>query len=185
MRTELRAIQQRVGITFIYITHDQGEALTMSDRIAVVSAGRLLQVGTPTEIYERPVNRFVTSFIGESNILSAEVAAVDGESTRLTFNGAELSAPTRNGVEPGRAVSLIIRPEHLLLGVEAERPGLNMMRGRIRKETYQGALIRYELEVGEATLVAESQNLPDRPIYPENTEIAVGWHPASSAILEE
>ncbi len=185
MKYWIKDLQHQLGITTIYVTHDQSEALTMSDRIAVVSAGRLLQVGSPTEIYERPIDRFVSSFIGESNILSTRVAEVEGDFVKLAFNGTELSAPARGALEPGRSVSLVVRPEHLLLGDEAERPGLNTLRGRVLKETYQGALIRYELKVGDARLVAESQNLPGRPVYPENSEIAVGWHPVSSAVLDE
>src|SRR3546814_1405131 len=83
MRTELRAIQQRVGITFIYITHDQGEALTMSDRIAVMSQGVIQQVGTGTEVYENSKTAFVASFVGENNPFTGKVVAAARKSTRL------------------------------------------------------------------------------------------------------
>ncbi len=117
MRAELRAIQKRTNVTFIYITHDQGEALAMSDKVAVMSHGKLQQVASPREIYDNPANGFVASFVGENNILSGSVAnAADGRADFVTENGT-----FRARLGPGAATSskLYIRPEHVRLDAAA------------------------------------------------------------------
>jgi putative spermidine/putrescine transport system ATP-binding protein len=140
MQIELKAIQERVGLTFIYVTHDQEEALTMSDRLAVMNAGRIEQVGTPADVYERPETAFVAGFVGVSNTLSGEAARqVTGSDATIT-----------------------VRPEKIrMIGVE-ERPGPNesTLTGRVRDVVYVGALTRYivDLDVG-GELVAIRQNL--------------------------
>ncbi|HEY6632584.1 MAG TPA: ABC transporter ATP-binding protein [Rhizobiaceae bacterium] len=117
MRAELRAIQKRTGVTFVYITHDQGEALAMSDRVGVMSQGRLQQVADPREIYNSPVNGFVASFVGEMNILKGEVEQVaDGFASFATPHGA-FRARLADGAR-GTPVKLYIRPEHMVLATE-------------------------------------------------------------------
>jgi len=185
MKYWIKDLQRQLRITTIYVTHDQGEALTMSDRIAVMKAGRVEQVGSPREIYERPQTRFVTDFIGQSNILPARVLAVGQRQARLALDGFEVRAPARAEIGPGQHVSLVIRPEHVLMGAEAERQDLNRVRARVSKETYQGSLIRYELAVGQYALIAESQNTLQQEVFPLGAEVTVGWHPDSSAILVE
>ena len=140
MQIELKAIQQQVGITFIYVTHDQEEALTMSDRLAVFNAGRIVQLGTPAEVYERPATRFVAGFVGTSNLLS-------GEGARSII---------------GREGTFTIRPEKIRLA-EAEAlvgPGQSAALGRIQDVVYLGPETRYivELDAG-ARLVVTQQNL--------------------------
>jgi spermidine/putrescine transport system ATP-binding protein len=113
MQMELKALQHRVGITFLVVTHDQEEALVMSDRIAVMQGGRLQQVGPPGEIYDRPANRFVASFVGNSNLLPARVVACEGG--RATFDaesGLRLHAAA-TGLAPGDRVDVLLRPEQL------------------------------------------------------------------------
>ncbi len=112
MQIELKRLQSETGITFVFVTHDQEEALTMSDRIGVMSAGKLQQVGRPREIYTRPVNRFVASFIGETNFLQA---ARDGDSLRLT-GGYKVDLPAGCTVAQGAAVTVTIRPEQVRVG---------------------------------------------------------------------
>jgi spermidine/putrescine transport system ATP-binding protein len=113
MRNELRGIQKRVGITFIYITHDQGEALTMSDRIAVMSNGKILQVGNPREIYDRPAERFVANFIGETNFLSGHVESRANGMARVKLSsGPTISAALPEGFIPTGEVNVVVRPEH-------------------------------------------------------------------------
>ena len=124
MRLELKQLQQETGITFVFVTHDQEEALTMSDRIAVMSAGEIRQVGTPFEIYEAPVDRFVADFIGESNILEATVDRVEDDTCRCRLvNGVEI--PCRFQAQPraGAALHVLIRPERLSLRPEGAGPG--------------------------------------------------------------
>ena len=119
MRMELKQLQQETGITFVFVTHDQEEALTMSDRIAVMSAGEIRQVGTPFEIYEAPVDRFVADFIGESNVLEATVVHVqDGTCRCRLVNGAEIACRFQTPPEPGAVLHVLIRPERLTLRLE-------------------------------------------------------------------
>jgi len=140
MQVELKAIQQRVGITFIFVTHDQEEALTMSDRIAVFNQGRIEQVGTPAEIYEHPATSFVASFVGVSNILSGEIAK------RIT------------GLED----KFSIRPEKIHLTVAGEKIESDMFAadGKVRDVVYLGLYTRYLVELdGGGDLVVVEQNL--------------------------
>jgi ABC-type Fe3+/spermidine/putrescine transport system ATPase subunit len=155
----------------------------MSDRIAVMRAGMVEQVGTPREVYEQPRTHFVTDFIGESNILPVQVIDVDQEYARLKLDGYSIAAPRRDQVSPGQQLSLVIRPEHILMGADAERQELNQLKGRVTKELYHGSLIRYELQVGEHSLVAESQNTLEQQVFPLGAEVSVAWHPSSCSML--
>ena len=114
MQIELKRLQHETGITFIFVTHDQEEALTMSDRIAVMSTGKILQVGTPREIYDQPADRFVADFIGETNFLEAEVVAADPAIGRQCgcASGAIVRGRVPGGLGPGGKVTVAVRPEH-------------------------------------------------------------------------
>jgi spermidine/putrescine transport system ATP-binding protein len=164
MQLELVRIQREVGITFIYVTHDQEEALIMSDRIAVMNAGHVEQIGGPEEIYERPATRFVAGFIGTSNIIDAVVASVDGDHLRLaTPPGDSLLVRTAAGarVATGDSVCLTVRPEKLTLAAvnTAAPPGFCALTGRVEDVVYQGVSTQYVVRTREgATLVAFRQN---------------------------
>jgi putative spermidine/putrescine transport system ATP-binding protein len=185
MKFWIRDLHAHLRITAIYVTHDQGEALTMSDRIAVMRGGMVEQVGTPREVYEQPRTHFVTNFIGESNILPVRVIAVDQQYARLKLDGFSIAAPRRDQVSPGQQLSLVIRPEHILMGADAERRELNQLKGHVTKQLYHGSLIRYELRIGEHSLVAESQNTLEQQVFPLGAEVSVAWHPASCSVLLE
>lgn len=121
MRLELKQIQQETGITFVFVTHDQEEALTMSDRIAVMSAGRVQQIGTPKEIYEEPANSFVADFIGETNLIDVEVASVaSGQVTCRLPGGQLIPGPANSSAQKGQRGKLSIRPERLHLTINGE-----------------------------------------------------------------
>ena len=142
MRSELREIQRAVGITTIFVTHDQAEALGLSDRIAVMHAGRIEQLGSPREIYERPATRFVADFIGASTVLRGHAAAVD----RVTLAGGEtLRVLGLSGLRAGDAIDLAIRPERIRL---AGGPGENVMDGRVTGVVYQGVQTELTVEIG-------------------------------------
>jgi spermidine/putrescine ABC transporter ATP-binding subunit len=183
MKDWIRDLHAQLRITTMYVTHDQGEALTLSDRMAVMRDGMVEQVGAPREVYEQPRTRFVTDFIGESNILPARVIDVDQQYARLQLDGYSIAAPRRDQVSPGQQLSLVIRPEHILMGADAERLDLNQMKGRVVKQIYQGSLIRYELQIGEHSFVAEAQNTLERQDFPPGAEVSVAWHPASCSML--
>ena len=142
MRCELREIQRAVGITTIFVTHDQAEALGLSDRIAVMHAGRVEQLGSPREIYERPATRFVAEFIGASTVLRGHGAAAD----RVTLPGGEtLRVLGLSGIRAGEAIELAIRPERIRL---AGGEGENVMDGRVIGVVYQGLQTEFTVEVG-------------------------------------
>ncbi len=156
MRTELREIQRSVGITTIFVTHDQGEALGLSDRIAVMHAGRIEQLGTPREIYERPATRFVADFIGASTVLRGRAAGVD----RLALpGGGFLRIETVSAFRAGEEIELAIRPERIRL---AGGTGENVVEGRITGVVYQGVQTEVTAEIpgGQRLLVFVAEPAP-------------------------
>jgi len=155
MRAELRDIQRTVGITTVFVTHDQHEALGLSDRVAVMSAGRVEQLGSPREVYERPATRFVADFIGASSVL--EGRALDGETVELA-GGVRLRVVLREGPAPGRAVRLLVRPERVELG----GVGANALVARVASVMYLGdhCEVRLELAGGHRLLATLRGNVP-------------------------
>jgi len=140
MQLELKYLQNELGISFVFVTHDQEEALTMSDRVVVLDDGRIQQIGTPTEVYHRPANVFVAQFIGESNIFEARVAAVDGDEARFeTAEGLSLIGRS-DGVSPGEEISILLRPENFeLLSDDRELgPDRAAMEVRLVQEVFLG-----------------------------------------------
>ena len=156
MRTELREIQRSVGITTIFVTHDQGEALGLSDRIAVMHAGRIEQLGTPREIYERPATRFVADFIGASTVLRGRAAGAD----RLALpGGGMLRIETGAAFQAEEEIELAIRPERIRLAAGAEE---NVVEGRITGVVYQGVQTEVTAEIpgGQRLLVFVAEPAP-------------------------
>lgn len=140
MQIELKILQEQVGITFIYVTHDQEEALTMSDRITVMNRGKALQTGTPVEIYERPTSRFVADFIGQTNLFSGQVVALDEHTARVRVSrlATEITGIPTPGISPGQQVSVSIRPEKVRLS-EAPAFDFNSFQGRVVHTSYIGS----------------------------------------------
>jgi spermidine/putrescine transport system ATP-binding protein len=181
MQVELKRIQREVGITFVYVTHDQEEALAMSDRIAVMSDGEIEQLGEPEEVYERPAKAFVAGFIGISNLLPARV---ENGGVRLS-TGALVPAPVPDGVPEGADVQLSVRPEKLL--VEELEDGMATVEGTIAERVYMGTATQLIVELGpDARLVALEQNTArarsdDR--WELGDRVRVGWHPEHGQVL--
>jgi ABC-type Fe3+/spermidine/putrescine transport system ATPase subunit len=140
MRLELRELNRRLGITFVLVTHDQEEALVMSDRVAVMSAGRIMQIGSPVEIYRHPRTAFVAEFIGEANIYRGRVAAVlDGIATVAQLDGRTWRAPVGSAVAAGDELQVAVRPEwHELVAGDSNGPDTNALPGRIREINFLG-----------------------------------------------
>ncbi len=157
MQIELKRLQLETGITFIFVTHDQEEALTMSDRIAVMSKGKILQVGSPTEIYERPSDRFVADFIGETNFTQADVLGRDGDQGRLRLcSGVEITLPLPATTQSGGKVTLAIRPERVEL---APADGDCLFTGTIKNIVYFGTDTTFHLEIqGGGEMTVRMQN---------------------------
>lgn len=194
MQFELKQLQQQLGITFIYVTHDQEEALTMADRIGVMSEGRVLQVGRADEIYERPTSRFVADFIGETNFLPGLLDGKEDGLGRLTLpGGAVLTGVLRDPhLSLGEEAILAVRPEKLELEpVEADvngaqEPGVTTLRGRVTGVHYLGTDARYLLELpGGSKLVARIQNQQHgyTGMLSTGTEVWLRWRTEYGSIL--
>lgn len=159
MQLELKALQQQLGITFVYVTHDQEEALTMSDRIAVMSFGRVMQLGPSVEIYERPANRFVADFIGESNFLEGSVKAIRGDQAIVEVPAwsCELTGLTTSRVGIGDSVTVSVRPEKIRLSEAAEQSP-NCVEGVVVNSTYIGSDTKVFVEVRGKKIKVWEQN---------------------------
>ncbi|MGQ0571367.1 MAG: ABC transporter ATP-binding protein [Armatimonadota bacterium] len=180
MQAELKAIQHQVGTTFVYVTHDQGEALAMSDRIAVMRDGHIEQIGTSEEIYSRPRTRFVATFIGEANVIDGVVEGYNGGSCRVAVGPLKMVGEPMDPPPPGTRVSLVVRPEHVKVGRLAE--GLpNHWQGRIREITFMGPTVRYRIAIGAVVVTAEVHN-DEIEGSGVDAQTAVGWQ-ADRAIL--
>ena len=168
VREEIRELQQKLGITAVYVTHDQAEALAISDRVIVMRNAAIAQDGTPRELYEAPADRFVADFIGDANIVEARIAAVEGEAAEVRLGHATLRLPHR-GLQPGAAL-VAIRPASIQLSA-APAPG--RVAGRVLKASYLGSHVEYELgtEVGELFAVDPDAT---RLLAPE-TEVGIGF----------
>lgn len=181
MQIELKRIQRDVGISFVYVTHDQGEALTMSDRVAVMNRGRIEQVGAPEEVYERPRTRFVAGFIGTANLLPCTVtAAAEGVVARL-WEGTRVPVVTPPGGEVVGEALLVLRPERLRITTGPEPATPTRLRGRLVEAIYQGAQVRYQVRVGEQTLTVVAPVTGERPRLGE--DVWVAWAASDGVLL--
>ncbi|MFO1176506.1 MAG: ABC transporter ATP-binding protein [Paracoccaceae bacterium] len=181
MRDELRTLQRQTGITFVFVTHDQEEALDMSDRICVLGDGMIQQIGTPDEIYEDPVNRFVADFIGETNFLAVEVASVAGDkATVRTPMGFEVTTFQRQA-QAGRPATLSLRPEKI--GIEEQATG-QVMEGRITNKNYMGGYTHYTVDVAGTELRISKRNAVSRdPTLDVGRQVRIGFRPDSARVL--
>jgi spermidine/putrescine transport system ATP-binding protein len=182
MQVELKALQHRVGTTFIYVTHDQGEALTMSDRIAVMNAGRVEQVASSREIYARPQTRFVAGFIGEANFLEGRVARVAPDGVLVDIGPLRVWASGEGTVPADAAVTISVRPEHVKLGA-AVGSTPNRWEARVQDVTFMGSVVRAKVALGDGvSLVAELQSDAAAGLTP-GAAVAAGWAPEHSVVL--
>ncbi len=183
MQIELKRMQRETGITFVFVTHDQEEALTMSDRIAVLSNGALQQVGTPHEIYNHPASRFVADFIGETNLLTGKVLRHDGDSVCVALpGGAQIKARSRHVLPAGAEVTLAVRPENCALaGPEAP------LQGRVREVVYFGTDTHFHLDLATGTpLVVRRQNAAGAgPAPQEGDTVGVTLAPGGTSVLRD
>jgi spermidine/putrescine transport system ATP-binding protein len=180
MQTELKRLQRETGITFVFVTHDQGEALTLSDRMAVMSGGRIAQVGTPQEIYERPASRFVADFIGEANLLEAE--RIGDARVRLPC-GAHLAVAAAGEAGGSKTVTLVIRPERIALAAPG---GEAALQGTVEQVVYLGTDTTYHVRLdGGAALRVRAQNrIGAAPLAQPGEIVAVDVPAAAVHVLE-
>ncbi|MEZ5168781.1 MAG: ABC transporter ATP-binding protein [Acidimicrobiales bacterium] len=182
MQRELKALQREVGITFIFVTHDQEEALTMSDRIGVMSDGVLLQVGTPDEIYENPTSRFVADFIGQTNLLDG---TVESEGTICLANGSRIDAPTGT-IPVGSAVGVSLRPERVVIHPRGSGPeGTTTIDGTVDQITYLGNALIHTVAVDWMRLEVRSQNRAGVPNPEVGDAVTVAWRPDAISVVKD
>jgi ABC-type Fe3+/spermidine/putrescine transport system ATPase subunit len=207
MQVEIKEIQQRLGMTVIYVTHDQEEAMGMSDRMAIMNHGRIDQVGKPGVVYEQPVNPFVGRFLGEANLIEGTVTSAHGDRVRLVLSGGEaLHAPRGNGYDSGPCL-LFIRPERvdimpggimpggimpggimaggIMAGGQAEAdPRFNVLTGRVRRCSFLGNILRYAVDVdGISPVTIDLQNAVGVSPLDRGTAVTLRWPVADSLIL--
>ena len=185
LRAEIRDIQQRLGMTAVFVTHDQAEALTMSDRVAVMQAGRLEQVGTPTEIYERPATPFVAGFIGRTNKVAATVEAASSSGSTLVAGGLRFTAP--RVLPRGTRVTAMIRPHRMRVSkVPASAASdSNDVSATVRRVVFAGETIQYELDAAGTVLLVESQTVSHAGSSPAPGDaVHVAWSPADTLVFE-
>ncbi|HLI22938.1 MAG TPA: ABC transporter ATP-binding protein [Stellaceae bacterium] len=188
-RFEIVRIQQRVGITFMLVTHDQEEAMSMASRIAVMERGKIAQVGPPADVYERPANRFVAGFLGAINLFAARVARSESGVVHLQSDeaGASLSVMHAKALTPGTAVTVAVRPEKLLLGSTANPAWPNALSGAVRGLAYRGEASDVEIELASGKLMRATIANADpqaRAALALGQRIFLGWRREAGVVLE-
>jgi len=169
MRTEIRRIQRRLGITSVYVTHDQTEAMTLSDRIVVMNQGRIEQIGSPTEVYRRPRTRFVADFIGRANFVEAIVRGRENGVVVAEAFGALLRVPaTEEMLRPGDSMTLVVRPE--MMEINAAQAQIT---GIVRRTSYLGSVVEYDVEVAGQLLSLVERDPRHTEIYAEGQTVRI------------
>ena len=158
MRFEIRRLHESFGITTLYVTHDQGEAMVISDRIAVIQAGRVAQVGTAEDLFRRPRTRFVAEFIGRTNVVDGVAAGPD-----TVARGSLVLRVAATDLTPGKPVALSIRPHDIVLGGTDAPPAGNRLQGTVRRATYLGDGVDYEITIPGTDVVLRVATAPANP----------------------
>ena len=185
MQVELKNLQHRVGITFIYVTHDQEEALVMSDRIAVMNEGRIEQIGPSHEVYELPRTKFVAEFIGETNLMSGIVDSVEGGTAGITVDGLRISGHRRDAIVTGDRVHVSIRPEKIVSGAQSEGCEITCD-GEVVDVVYKGSVVRYEVRLGNGLRLLYDEQTKYHPEPHEiGTRLSLGWSADNAIVIKE
>ncbi|MBZ9797100.1 ABC transporter ATP-binding protein [Mesorhizobium sp. ES1-4] len=174
MQIELQNLQREIGITFVLVTHDQEEALSMSDFVCVMNGGRIVQLGQPSEIYDEPADLFVADFVGKTNLLAGKVEGHRGELVDVALaDGTVIAARKRTALQQGEAVSVSLRPESLSLGGPTSGP----LKGVVRNRIFLGSTAEYAIEVqGIGTLLAKADHLIGQGnLFKPGEPVAIGY----------
>jgi iron(III) transport system ATP-binding protein len=190
MRLELLTLQRDIGLTTIYVTHDQEEALALSTRIAVMNLGKIIQEGKPREIYESPGDRFVAAFVGKSNFFSGTIIrSLDGHWEIQTEEGFMIKAASPPGYKSAgdaRKVLFYVRPEAIdLVEPASQPPNVNRMTGRVAASAYQGSLVEYEIESAGRIIRANDTNPKGKPLFQRGDEATITFAPEDVGIVSE
>jgi len=185
MQIELKRIQREVGITFVFVTHDQEEALTMSDRIAVMNEGRVEQIGTPEEIYHRPASVFVAGFIGVANLIPAAVTSTNAGTAEVEAAGRRIAVPYSDAdLRAGDSAVVMVRPERLRLATSAPPAGATAIEVAVADLTFQGPVVRAALRTDAGTdLVAHVGPEDDLPMLRPGDRLWASWDPDAACLL--
>lgn len=186
MQFELKRIQREVGITFVYVTHDQEEALTMSDRIAVMNAGNVDQIGTPTEIYDRPASVFVAGFIGQANLWAGrQTGRANRDYVEVDVLGATLRArPGDTAIEPGGRATVMVRPERVRVSIGQPTGDISAVPAKVVDLTFQGPVLRLSLEAPDGSpILAHVGTEQELPMLRPGDDVFAGWVPDASLVL--
>ena len=176
MQVELRRIQREVGITTIFVTHDQEEAMTLSDRIAIMNQGKIEQLGAPLDVYERPSNRFAAGFLGVANFLEGRVMAVTGSEARIDLKlGGQAVAPAA-GFKPGDSALLAVRPEKIGVEPGGATAGVNSLAGTVVSAIFSGSSTTYRVAVADQIIAVFQQNSAPRRFQPDD-KVTLNWSP--------
>ncbi len=177
MRTEIRKIQQKVGITAVYVTHDQSEAMSISDQIIIMSKGKVEQIGSPREIYYHPKNKFVADFIGEANFLDAQVISADDKVAKIAVAGEEIEVNNYAGAKAGDSSSLVLRPENIKLSDKG------VLSGEVILSTFMGSYQYYQVDVGGKIVNITDYNPIGRKVYEIGEKAGLDFDPMGVYIL--
>ena len=177
MRTEIRRIQQEVGITAIYVTHDQSEAMALSDNIIIMNKGVVAQMGSPQEIYYHPVNEFVADFIGEANFLKGKMTAKNGDLATLDIEGSPLQVEANDKMQVGNEYTLVLRPEAATLADEGGLPC------EVVLSCFMGSYQNYHVKVGNTLVKLEEHNPKNKHIYAVGDHCSLVFDPKSVHVL--
>ncbi|AYE33566.1 ABC transporter ATP-binding protein [Clostridium septicum] len=169
MRTEIRKIQKKVGITAVYVTHDQSEAMSLSDRIIIMNKGIVEQVGTPKEIYHTPATEFVADFIGTANFLPGKIIDAEYESVRIKVQDEVFKVPYKGAKSTGDTCKIVLRPEAIEIGEKG------IFKGKIITSTFMGAFQDYSIQVGETIIKCEDFNPQIKKIYEEGQDVMINF----------
>ncbi|WP_292667010.1 ABC transporter ATP-binding protein [Mesorhizobium sp.] len=180
MRVEIKKIQKETGITAIFVTHDQEEALSMSDRIVVMNAGSAEQIGTPEEVYERPATAFVADFLGKANMLTGTVSRSDGPTAVTLAGGQTVNVLAPRPLAPGSAITVVVRPQKLSVGGASA----NRLPGRVVSASYLGGSAIYEVDIGGKANIRANAPIAGR-VLREGEAIALGFEPDDCVLLDE
>ena len=180
MRFELKRLQRELGITAIYVTHDQVEALAMSNRIAVVREGKIEQIGKPREIYQRPASRFVADFIGTSNFIEGTVKERQGQTYVVGTSDGELRIPSDDEFAPGDGVVVSARPEHIAISTSLNGTGPNVWRGRVEARAFLGESVDHVISIGGREIRARCNSTVS---IPAQTEVTVTFGESAFSLM--
>ncbi|APZ53429.1 ABC transporter ATP-binding protein [Salipiger abyssi] len=186
MQFEITDLAHKLGITVVYVTHDQTEALTMSDRVAVFNDGRIQQLAPPDELYEAPQNSFVAQFIGENNTLEGVITEIKGNTCTVKLDGGEMiDAQPVNVTKVGERTRVSIRPERVEVNKDRLQEGAHTLKAKVLEFIYMGDIFRTRLSVaGNDEFVIKTRNAPDQVRLKPGEEIEIGWLPEDCRALD-